>query len=163
MAAPKGNQFWKIRSRHGRDKLFASPKLLWQAACNYFEWIDEHPWDSIEVKVVGGEIEKVNNPRKIPYTLEGLCLYINCSTGFFRTFKTDKEKCTEEFLAVIENIEKILYDQKFTGASAGYFNANIIARSLGMVDKVENINKNFNVDMTKDDINKLDKELDDAV
>ena len=44
MAAPKGNQFWKLRSKHGRDKLFATPDLLWQAACEYFEWCDKHPW-----------------------------------------------------------------------------------------------------------------------
>lgn len=26
MAAPKGNQFWMLRSKHGRDKLFATPE-----------------------------------------------------------------------------------------------------------------------------------------
>ena len=29
MAAPKGNQFWMLRSKHGRDKLFATPEALW--------------------------------------------------------------------------------------------------------------------------------------
>jgi hypothetical protein len=28
MAAPKGNKFWMMRSKHGRDKLFASPQLI---------------------------------------------------------------------------------------------------------------------------------------
>lgn len=28
MAAPKGNQFWMLRSKHGRDKLFATPEAL---------------------------------------------------------------------------------------------------------------------------------------
>lgn len=28
MGAPKGNQFWKLRSKHGRDKLFSSPEIL---------------------------------------------------------------------------------------------------------------------------------------
>jgi hypothetical protein len=48
MAAPKGNQFWKLRSKHGRDKLFASPELLLESACEYFQWCDENPWLSIE-------------------------------------------------------------------------------------------------------------------
>ena len=26
--APKGNQFWKARSKHGRDKIFASRAAL---------------------------------------------------------------------------------------------------------------------------------------
>ena len=44
MAAPKGNKFWMLRSKHGRDKLFATPELLWDAACEYFQWCDENPW-----------------------------------------------------------------------------------------------------------------------
>ena len=43
MGAPKGNQFWKLRSKHGRDKLFTTPELLWQAACEYFEWCENNP------------------------------------------------------------------------------------------------------------------------
>ena len=43
MAAPKGNQFWMLRSKHGRDKLFATPEALWEAACEYFQWCDENP------------------------------------------------------------------------------------------------------------------------
>lgn len=42
MAAPKGNQFWMLRSKHGRDKLFATPEALWEAACEYFQWCDEN-------------------------------------------------------------------------------------------------------------------------
>ena len=33
-----------LRSKHGRDKLFATPELLWDAACEYFQWCDENPW-----------------------------------------------------------------------------------------------------------------------
>ncbi|WP_347174524.1 hypothetical protein [Parabacteroides goldsteinii] len=44
MAASKNNQFWKLRSKHGRDILFSSPEFLWSAACEYFDWCDENPW-----------------------------------------------------------------------------------------------------------------------
>lgn len=44
MAAPTGNKFWMLRSKHGRDKLFSTPELLWEAACEYFQWCDENPW-----------------------------------------------------------------------------------------------------------------------
>ena len=43
MAAPKNNDFWKFRSKHGRDKLFESPELLWEEACKYFQWIKDNP------------------------------------------------------------------------------------------------------------------------
>lgn len=38
-----GNQFWKRRSKHGRDKLFKTPDVLWEAACEYFQWCDDNP------------------------------------------------------------------------------------------------------------------------
>ena len=38
-------------------------------------------------------------------------------------------------MTVIDDIEKIIYRQKFEGAAAGLLNANIIARDLGLRDK----------------------------
>lgn len=46
--APRGNQFWKLRSKHGRDRLFETPDLLWEAATEYFNWVDAHPWYKVE-------------------------------------------------------------------------------------------------------------------
>ncbi len=43
MAAPLGNQFWKLRSKHGRDKIFADPETMWEAACDYFQWCVDTP------------------------------------------------------------------------------------------------------------------------
>jgi len=37
MPAPKGNQFWKARSKSGRGKIFRTPKSLWKAAEEYFQ------------------------------------------------------------------------------------------------------------------------------
>ena len=67
MAAPKGNQFWKLRSKHGRDKLFTTPELLWEAACEYFEWIDENPLIQIDYR--GKDADKVELPHTRPYTI----------------------------------------------------------------------------------------------
>ena len=33
-----------VKDKHGRDKLFSTPELLWEAACEYFQWCDENPW-----------------------------------------------------------------------------------------------------------------------
>jgi len=136
MAAPKGNQFWKLRSKHGRDKLFASPKLLWEAACEYFNWVDGHPWYNVEGIKSGdaaGTLMKVPTAR--PYTLTALCLYLGCSENYFREFKRASKE--EGFLTVIEQIEQTIYAQKFEGAAVGAFNSNIIARDLGLKDKTE--------------------------
>lgn len=134
MPAPKGNQFWKLRNKHGRDKLFASPELLWKAACEYFEWCDTTPLLEQKLFAYQGDIQKDVVTHMRPYTLTGLCFYLECSEAYFREFKSSTPKGGEDFLTVIEQIEQIIYNQKFEGAAAGFFNANIIARDLGLKD-----------------------------
>jgi hypothetical protein len=41
-------------------------------------------------------------------------------------------------LSITLEIEKVIYNQKFTGAAADLLNSNIIARELGLSDKVQN-------------------------
>jgi len=147
MAAPKGNQFWKLRSEHGREKLFATPELLWEAACQYFNWVDAHPWFKIEqMKNPVVETNRETGEKKItaiakiptarPYTLSGLCLYLDASESYWRNFRKN-ETLSEDFLTIITRIESIVETQQFEGASVGAFNANIIARKLGLTEKQE--------------------------
>jgi hypothetical protein len=134
MAAPKGNQFWKLRSKHGRDALFASPELLWEAACEYFEWCDEHPWSTVKFTETdkGGSTE--SKPTQRPYSRGGLFLYIGCSETWLTNFK---KECSIDFLRVIEEIEKVIDTQQWEGATVGVFNSNIIARTLGLKERSE--------------------------
>jgi len=148
-SATKGNQFWKLRAKHGRDKLFASPELLWEAACEYFEWVTNNPeYQTKPMSVSGGmnvgsEIEMIEIPVKQPFTLHGLCIYLDCGTAYFRNFKNEDRKGGEDFKSVIAQIEEVIYNQKFSGAASGFFNANIIARDLGLRDQQDvNVNDN---------------------
>jgi hypothetical protein len=131
-----GNQFWKMRSSHGRDLLFASPLLLWESACEYFEWCTENPWlksESIKSGELAGTTMTV--PISRPFTMQGLCIYLDCSTSYFREFKRSRGDSNIGFMSVIEKIEEVVYQQQFEGATVGAFNANIIARALGLTDK----------------------------
>jgi len=148
MPAPLGNQFWKKRSKHGRDKLFATPELLWEAATQYFKWIDSHPFDKYDAIRSGDNAGKIIViPTQRPYTITGLCLYLNCNLKFFDDFeKSLKANPHEDFSLIITRIREIIYTNKFEGAAVGCFNPNIIARDLGLADKQESrqIDKNGN-------------------
>lgn len=132
MGAPKGNEFWKLRSKHGRDKLFETPELMWAAACEYFQWCDNNPWIKTDYK--GKDVEEVLIPTQRPYSLSGLCLYLNANSAYFRTFKSQLPKDEKDFNTVISAIEETIQTQQFEGATVGSFNANIIARTLGLSD-----------------------------
>lgn len=137
MAAPKNNEFWKLRSKHGRDKLFATPELLWNAACEYFEWCESNPLKETKAFAYQGEITTTELPKMRAMTLSQLCFYLKCSESYFRTFKSIIKDEDKDFLTVINEIESVIYNQKFQGASADLLNANIIARDLGLKDRSE--------------------------
>lgn len=129
MAAPVGNKFWEQRSTHGRDTLFESPTLLWEAAKEYFEWCLANPIN--DPRSFGGKADIAR-----PFTMHGLCSYLDCSIGYFRNFKATQDN-KEDFMVVIQRIEQIIYQQKFEGAAVGLYNHTIIARDLGLVEKTE--------------------------
>lgn len=138
MAAPKGNRFWELRSKHGRDKLFSTPELLWEAACEYFKWCQDNPLYEAKAFAYKGSVKVKNMPKMRAMTLSGLCFYLSCNEAYFRQFNTEGNK---GFSTVIEEIEKTIYNQKFQGAAADLLNANIIARDLGLSEKNEHTGK----------------------
>ena len=160
-----GNKFWELRSKHGRDKLFATPELLWEATGEFFQWILDNPLEETDFR--GKDADRVILPHIRPFTMQGLCSYLDCSTSYFRTFKSTllkkDDKLSKDFLSVLTRIEETVYRQKFEGAATGFYNANIIARDLGLTDKKDltsageslNISVNVQDQKLKD---KLDKE-----
>lgn len=160
MGAPKDNQFWKLRSKHGRNKLFETSKLMWEAACEYFQWCDDNPWEKTETSKKPHGEESKTTPTARPYTLTGLCLYLDCNTQYFGEFKKNLPKGENDFSVVITRIEEVIYTHKFEGAAVGAFNANIIARDLGLVDKKDVDNKSSDGSMS---VSKLSPEAAKAV
>ncbi len=138
MSAPKGNEFWKLRTKHGRDKLFSDPEILWEEACKYFQWCEENPILKTEEKDTGKNVMHTIQNLGRPYTWEGLELFLDLSS--LRKYKT--EESHKDFIQVITRIEKTIYSQKYSGAATGKFNSNIIARDLGLTDKTEAKNEN---------------------
>ncbi|MGN7818799.1 terminase small subunit [Chitinophaga sp. 22536] len=138
----QNNQLWKLRSKHGREKLFASPELLSEAATEYFDYCDSTP--ILKEDYVGGFATRVLRELPRPYTVAGFCLYVGASRHWWNEFRkscsTKKEhgdQIAADFLEVITCIEDMIYNQKFEGAAVGLFQQNLISRDLGLVDKKE--------------------------
>jgi hypothetical protein len=129
MAAPIGNQFWRLRSKHGRDRIFQTPDDLWNAAVEYFEAVEDS-FEEVEVPHVKGVL-KVKH--KQPFLKGDFALFV----GFSRWEDVKTYETREGFGEIFTRIEQIIYSQKFRGASVGIFNANIIARDLGLKDSSE--------------------------
>ena len=144
----KGNKFWKLRTKHGKDKIFSDPALLWEEAAAYWDWCDRSPWMRAELVKYQGVADQYDVPLGRPYSMDGLTVYLGVSGSYFRTAKSnlrtkvEEGKATdeeEELLETIELIETVTRTQNIEGAAVNVFNANIIARIHSLA---ETINQN---------------------
>jgi hypothetical protein len=146
-----GNQFWKARAKHGRSKIFSSPKQLWDAACEYFQWVSDNPLG--KAIVYQGVVAKESESLMRAMTMKGLCIFLGVNSVYFNHFEDAldlKRKQGKDFSKVIRDIKDIIEVQKFEGASAGLLNANIIARDLGLTDKQSVESKSIIVEIPPD-------------
>lgn len=141
MAAPAENQFWKLREHHGRDLEYKTPEEIWVKVCEYLQWCDDNPWFKKEAIKSGDRAgELIDIPTARPYTITGLCIHLGISLVSWKAY------CKrEDFIYITTRTEEIIYTQKFEGAAVGAFNANIIARDLGLADK-RDIESNIKVE-----------------
>lgn len=130
MVAPIGNSFWKQRSSHGRKPIFTTPEDLWDAACEYFEWVEDNPLIETKLFSYEGEIVEGEIPKMRAMTIQGLCFFLDISDDTWANYSKN-----EDFIGICENIKKVIFTQKFEGASGGFLNASIISRELGLADK----------------------------
>lgn len=133
---------FSIASRVGKPPKYPDPIDLAKIADEYFDWCHDTPIETSTRKLVGAEQSAKSGHKaksdetvftaKRAYTLEGFCLYANI--GDWTSFKKAECRQTEEYRGVIYMIEQTIKDQQVTGALAGVFNANIVARLNGLAD-----------------------------
>ena len=123
----------------GRPFKFTSDEFeaAWE---EYFRWCDDNPWMKNEAVKSGdsaGMIIQVPTAR--PYSEIGFCAYHGLGEHYINQLgKTLENAETEEekqLSYILTRARAKCRAQKFEGATVGAFNANIIARDLGMVDK----------------------------
>lgn len=146
MAAPVGNSFWEARSSHGRKPIFPTPEGLWEAAVEYFKWVEENPLQEAKAFAYQGVITTANLPKMRAMTISGLCIFLDISVQAWSEYRT-----REGFGEVTKQIEEVIRTQKFTGAAADLLNANIIARDLGLADRSEVTGKDGEAIQIKDE------------
>lgn len=162
MPAPKGHQFWKMRSSHGRKPIFATPADLWAACVEYFEWVDANPLKQTELVKFQGVAKAVTVPKMRAMTIGGLCVFLGIAENTWANYRNkevdeDSDPGLETFIEVCARVELIIKTQKFEGAAADMLNSNIIARDLGLVDKKDHTGRFKTAGL----VSKVDKDMDD--
>lgn len=141
------DKLWKVvPNPTGRPRLYKSPAKLWEKALEYFQWVDDNPWQvkagtssmtSRKAKKDDEDDQKDNAMRQTvqvfqkPYTLYGFCSF----AGIYKwgDFKKNYE-VQPGFLEVICAIEDTIKCQQVTGAMLHQFDGNLTARLNNIAD-----------------------------
>jgi len=120
---------WR-KPKVGRPRLYNSPEELWEDCDEYFTRTEARKW--IKTEFNGKDAIECKVPIETPFTFTGLYLYLDIDHKTWLDYEA-----RPEFSTITTRVRNIIYTQKFEGATVGAFNANIIARDLGLADKKE--------------------------
>lgn len=121
-----------VKRKPGRPLKY-TPEQLWQKFTEYVNDTEGRTWyrnEAIKSGERAGDIIQV--PTLAPLTQLGFCLYAeidNC--------QLDEYAKKEEFSVIVTRIRDAIKRNKFDGASVGAFNPAIIARDLGLMERVQ--------------------------
>jgi len=140
-----GNKAWEARTKHGRNHKY-TPKQLETACYEYFNWVHNNPLMAAETVKHQGAGDVMAVPVMRAMNIRALCDYLKISQNTWKSYKTNAD-----FLNICEEVENIIWSQKFEGAAAGLLNHAIIARELGLADKQDHT--------VKGELKTIDKEM----
>lgn len=118
-------------------KNIPTPEKLWELFCAYVEHERQRPM--FKVEYVGKDGNRVDTPLQVPITFEGFQCYLADLDVIqdLGDYSNEKNESYKDFRPIITRIRNNCFVQNFKGASVGLFNANIIAKKLGLAAVVE--------------------------
>jgi len=139
MAAPEGNQFYKIalaNGNAGRPALFSSPEIVAQKWKEYQTLMESeviYKTDFVKSGPTAGELVSV--PCRVPYTIEGFCLSCGITARRFNQIISD-ETC-KELLPILLHVQESIRNDQIKGGLVGTLNPMLVARINGLKEQQE--------------------------
>ena len=133
----KGAQVWKLRSKHGRDKIFKTPQDLQEAFYEFLAMMETQKYQG----------------APLPLTIERMLTFLGITKGTLYQYRN-----RSEYSDVIEYIENTIFSYNFELASLGVYNSTLMARYLNIVEKKElkiESNSEKLEELTDEQLNKL--------
>lgn len=119
----------------GAPKKIESPEKLYE----YFQQYERHRKDNPKLEnVYNVKLDlQASIQREIPLTWDSFEIWLRKNGIITRLdhYKDNKDGVYDEFLYIIRAIDQEIKDDKMSGAFAGIYQHNIIARDLGLIDK----------------------------
>lgn len=131
-----------------------SPQELWDLFAEY-----ERTLPIIEVPVSHVKLGIAYLPIKAPMTMEGFKDFCYDKVGVIKHYIDNTDGNYTEYCPIITRIKERIFSKNFSGAAAGMYKENLIARQLGLAEKNQtnvNIEQPLFNDVPKNNSDKQD-------
>lgn len=122
----------------GKHKYVRTPEIMWKHFEDYVVWAKQNPY---KVKDwVGGVAKEVVREKERPLTFVGFEVYlakIGVISSGIEDYERNRDGDYAEFVPTIKMIKKVIEEDMLSGAAAGIYQQNIVARKLGIRDTVD--------------------------
>jgi hypothetical protein len=118
-------------------RIFKTPEELEQAFEQYKESLKEEAKQWLKVQYVGKDGERVADPQKVPYTLEGFKRFCRKNYGDVEQYFWNKDSYYNDFVGICSYIKNEIRENQITGGLLGFYNPSITQRLNNLTDKVE--------------------------
>lgn len=124
-----------------KHKYIETPEKMWELFEDYVKNEVNNPM--FKVEYVGKDGERVNTPLQTPITFEGFECWLsdNGYIGDLGQYSANRDEAYTEYVPILTRIRTNCFVHNYKGAAVGLFNANLVAKKLGLVEKTDNKNE----------------------
>lgn len=119
-------------------RVFKTPQELEKAFKEYKESLKEQSKEWIRIQYVGRDGDRMEEPTKVPMTLEGFKRFCRENYGEVQHYFDNTDNYYDDFCAICSRIREEIRENQIIGGLLGFYNPSITQRLNGLVDKTEN-------------------------
>ena len=119
------------------SRIFKTPKELEEAFNKYKEHVINESNKWLKVMYVGKEAHRVEEPQKVPLTIEGFKRFCYNNYGCVNHYFDNKEGYYGDFGNICTRIKEEIREDQITGGLLGFYNSSITQRLNNLIDKQE--------------------------
>jgi hypothetical protein len=118
-------------------RLFKEPQELHKAWELFKEDLKLQANEWVKVQYVGKDGDRVAEPQKVPYTLEGFKRFCRGKYGEVEQYFTNQDGYYEEFIGICRAIKDEIRENQIVGGLLGFHNPSITQRLNSLVEKTD--------------------------
>ena len=135
-------------------RIFKTPEELEKAFNEFKEDLKEQANEWLRVQYVGRDGDKVEDPQKVPMTMEGFRIFCRPRYGCVKQYFDNKDNLYNDFVTICSHITEEVRNNQIIGGLLGFYNASITQRLNNLKEQVETEQINKEVPLFPDETDK---------